>query len=90
MFLRPRHGVEALTDALAERLGPRVRTGVAVAGLDEAGHGWSVRTVGGERLAADALVLAVPAGVAAELLATIAPGAARGSPRSVRCPPPRC
>ncbi len=78
MFLRPRHGVEALTDALADRLGPTVRTGVAVTGLEEAGHGWAVRTVGGERLAADALVLAVPAAAAAELLTAVAPDAARG------------
>ncbi|MGZ8579197.1 MAG: protoporphyrinogen oxidase [Actinomycetota bacterium] len=78
MFLRPRQGVEALTDVVAEELGPALRAGVAVTGLQEAGHGWAVRTVGGERLAADALVLAVPASAAAELLTEVAPEAARG------------
>jgi protoporphyrinogen/coproporphyrinogen III oxidase len=54
MFVRPRGGVDRLTDVLASRLGPAVRTGAPV------------RTV--EELDADAIVLALPAHDAARVL----------------------
>jgi oxygen-dependent protoporphyrinogen oxidase len=76
MFLRPRDGVERLTDALAERLGPRVRTGARVEaiapGRDRA---WRI-VVGGDVLDVDAIVLATEAHVARSLLAAVARPAA--------------
>ncbi|HEY5860413.1 MAG TPA: protoporphyrinogen oxidase [Actinomycetota bacterium] len=62
MFVRPRGGVDRLIEAIAERLGPRVRTGSERATL--------------EGLDADAVVVATSAGEAAGLLEGSAPVAA--------------
>lgn len=73
MFLRPRGGARALTDALAERLGDRVRCGARVDALDaQAGGGWYLHVDGAGGLAADAVVLAVPAHDARALLEPVA------------------
>ena len=56
LFVRPRGGFERLTDALAARLGDRVRTDAPVGSLDELAD------------RADAIVLAVPAFEAARLI----------------------
>lgn len=67
-------GVGSLPPALAAQLqarGARVRTGAPVRSLTRAQRGWllSVQAEGGvERVAADAVVLALPAGAAAQLL----------------------
>ncbi len=66
-------GMQALTDALALRLGGALRTGVTVDALERTGTGWSVRCASGARVEADAVVLAVPADVAATLLEPHAP-----------------
>jgi protoporphyrinogen/coproporphyrinogen III oxidase len=55
MFLRPRGGVERLTDALSDALGDRVRVDAPVASLNEIGD-------------PDAIVLATPAFEAARLV----------------------
>jgi protoporphyrinogen/coproporphyrinogen III oxidase len=70
-----RGGLQALTDALSEELGDRLRLGVAVQGLARAGGGWALRTGEGE-LRCDAVVLTVPAGTAGDLLEGAAPDAA--------------
>ena len=62
MFVRPRGGVDALTDALAIRLGTRVRTGAAVRAADD--------------LDADAVVVATAAHDASSMLEGLAPPAA--------------
>jgi oxygen-dependent protoporphyrinogen oxidase len=78
VFLRPREGVAALTDALARELGPAVRSGATVTGLTSGdGPGWIVRTDDDQHRRADAVVLAVPSAVAAGLLDPIAPAAAK-------------
>ncbi len=76
-------GVQALVDALSAVLGGRVRGGVRVVGLDDPGRPGegpiALRVIGAsgeEVVAADAVALAVPAFVAAELLAPSAPEAA--------------
>jgi protoporphyrinogen/coproporphyrinogen III oxidase len=76
-------GVQALVDALSAVLGGRLRSGVRVVGIDDHGRPGegpiALRVIGdtGEDVvAADAVALAVPAFVAAELLASGAPGAA--------------
>ena len=76
MFLRPRGGVERLTDVLAERLGStHVRTDARVVAL--AGHDgtFRVRIADGTELMADAVVLAPEAHVSARLLGGLAPAA---------------
>jgi protoporphyrinogen/coproporphyrinogen III oxidase len=77
MFLRPRGGVDRLTSALTDRLGPRVRTGTGAAAISAgAAGGWLVRFEDGEAIEADAVVMAVPAPAAARLLAGVADTAA--------------
>jgi len=62
-------GLHELTDALATRLGRRVRMRAPVRGLERTATGWSAALDGGERVAAEAVVLAVPAPAAYRLLA---------------------
>jgi oxygen-dependent protoporphyrinogen oxidase len=81
VFLAPRGGVARLVEALAERLGERLRCGVPVSGLEPDGAGW--RLASGEAdgsgahrhpaVLADRVVLATPAFVTASLLMRIAP-----------------
>lgn len=87
MFVRPRGGVEHLTDSLRDRLGARVRLGAAVVAVRPVTQGsperwperwpgrWLVRT-SAEEFPADAVVLAIPAAAARPLLQPIAPAAA--------------
>ena len=60
-------GMQTLTDRLAERLGNRLRTGVPVQGVERAERGWRIRHDDGD-LVADAVIVATPADVAAELV----------------------
>jgi len=76
-------GVQALVDALAAVLGGRLRSGVRVMGLDDHGRPGegpiALRAIdahGEEVIVADVVALAVPAYVAAELLAHTSPEAA--------------
>ena len=81
-FLPPlgsfKSGFAALTDTLAEKLGESLRLGVRVEKMCRAAAGseagWRIRLRGGEELAADAIVLAVPAHEAAKILEHVAPG----------------
>lgn len=70
VFFAPRAGMGALVEALVDDLRARDVRVVAdrVAGLERVGSGWRVSCIGGDALAADGVVLAVPAGSAAELL----------------------
>ena len=69
MFVRPRGGVERLTDTLLERLGDRVRTGAAVTAV-EPGH---ITLDDGGRIEADAIVITTPAHEASRLLTAASP-----------------
>lgn len=80
VFLAPRGGVARLVDALAERLGERLRCGAPVSSLEPDGAGWRLATGDGDDPAAhrlpvlaDRVVLATPAYVTARLLASRAP-----------------
>jgi len=76
MFARPRGGVDRLTDALADRVGERVRTG-ALATAVETGR---VTLEGGQTIEADTVVLATPAHETVRLLGTAAPEDLAGIP----------
>jgi len=75
-------GVQTLVDALAAALGPRLRTRSRVVALTERGRPGegplTLRLSDGGEVEADAVALATPAFVAAELLAAGAPDAAVG------------
>jgi len=73
-------GMATLAEKLAEKLGEDVHFGARVESVttsrsenSENGTGWQIRAGGGEELSAEAVVLAVPAHVAASLLRESAP-----------------
>ncbi len=69
-------GTQLLVDALAAALGERVRVGAPVRDITRGeADAYQVHLDAGERLDADAIVLACPAYATAEILATIAPAA---------------
>jgi protoporphyrinogen/coproporphyrinogen III oxidase len=69
LFASFRNGLQALPDALLERLEKRVRTGARVVGLEqEDGGRWRLRVRGRRSIAADAVIVAAPAWVAADLV----------------------
>ena len=66
-------GLGALTAALAERLGPALRLGARVTDLARRDGAWRVRLEGGEELAADGVVLSLPARHAAPVVESLDP-----------------
>jgi oxygen-dependent protoporphyrinogen oxidase len=79
-FLSLAGGVGALVDALVSALpgeGVALRTGTGVRALAKSGSAWTVDLDGGERIDADAVVLAVSPPLAAALLAPLDSHAAR-------------
>ena len=64
-------GLQELVDALARELGDRLRTRTEVEALERDGPSWRVRARGGISAVADRVVLAVPAPIAAKLLAPL-------------------
>jgi oxygen-dependent protoporphyrinogen oxidase len=80
VFAGIRGGVSRLIPALAAASGAQLRTGVTVRGLTRRQRGWDVLvgpTTAAEQLAADAVIVALPAQPAARLLADSVPAAAR-------------
>ncbi len=73
LFASFRTGMQALADALISRLEDSVRSRVEVSALAREGKGWVVETADGQRLRADAVIIAAPAHVAARLLGQIHP-----------------
>jgi protoporphyrinogen/coproporphyrinogen III oxidase len=81
VFVAPEAGMGALVTTLAADLsGVTIRSSTNVTALRPlaTGPGWEAELGGGERLSADAVVLATPAYAAADLLGLVAPGAAAG------------
>ena len=76
IFMSMRTGVQELTDALVEKLTGDLRLGVGVMGLTPAGTGYDLALSDGSTLAADRVILAVPANVTADLLEPLSPVAA--------------
>lgn len=76
-FVSFRAGLGELIDALASALErAEVRVGVSLVHLEREGHAWSVTLSDGTHMAADGVVLAIPACAAAELLTATAPALA--------------
>lgn len=72
LFLSFDRGMQVLVDALVQALGPTVvRLNTRVAALKRDGPLWTISTNTGEQFNADAVCLAVPAYVAASLLADV-------------------
>ncbi|HET7106380.1 MAG TPA: protoporphyrinogen oxidase [Candidatus Acidoferrum sp.] len=75
-----RSGMAALPERLSSELREEIRYGAAIACVEQVGNecspskpGWQLGLSSGEKLAAEHLILAVPAHVAAQLLAKAAP-----------------
>jgi protoporphyrinogen/coproporphyrinogen III oxidase len=77
VFATVRGGLGRLVGALADGVGDRLRTGVEVTAIERRSDGFAVH-VDGEELAADRVVLALPAAPAARLMGDLAPTAAAG------------
>jgi oxygen-dependent protoporphyrinogen oxidase len=71
-FYSLRGGMQTLVDALLDAIDADVRTGTTVTGLRADGDGFVIGTAG-EELSVDAVVVAVPAHVAAPLFREMAP-----------------
>jgi oxygen-dependent protoporphyrinogen oxidase len=80
VFLTVQGGMSRLVAALAGRVGAspgsEIRLGEGAAALARDAGGWRVATTAGATVVADAVVVAVPAPVAARLLGTVSPTAA--------------
>ena len=70
-------GMESLADALVERLGPALRVSSPALAVERGLPGYVVRLASGDRIAADAVVLAISARAAAALLRPLDSEAAR-------------
>lgn len=69
-------GMADLVEALAAHLAPRIRAAQGVTGLAPTARGWRLSVTGGATLEADAVILALPAWIAARLLSAAGvPGA---------------
>jgi protoporphyrinogen/coproporphyrinogen III oxidase len=78
MFLRLRGGLEDLTRATADALGPaHMRTGTSVTDVRRAGDGFVVAHDGGEE-PCDAVIVGTPAFLSADVLESVAPDASAG------------
>ncbi len=75
LFVSFRTGMEALAEALISRLegSVRSRTEVSILAREHENEKWIVELAGGEKLRADAVIIAAPAHVAARLLGRIHP-----------------
>lgn len=82
VFLAPRKGMGSFVTALAAALGvlgTEIRIGAGVTAIEPRGEGrWSVTAGDDAEVAADVVVVAVPAFAAADLLAPLSPTAAEG------------
>jgi protoporphyrinogen oxidase len=63
-------GMGEFVEALVARMTPRLRAAQGVTGLAPAARGWRLSVTGGATLEAEAVILALPAWIAARLLST--------------------
>lgn len=80
LFLAPRGGLQQMVESLAKTLddlGVAILLNRPVQSIEPHSDGYSLRLDGGDLLSADALILATPANVTAELLEPLSPSLAR-------------
>jgi protoporphyrinogen oxidase len=70
-------GMAQVVEALVAQIGPRIRPSQGVTAVASAVRGWRLSLTGGSALEARAVILAVPAWIAARLLAGLGVAAAR-------------
>ena len=68
------HGMSALTDSLAEQLGPRIRVGTAVTDISRSGNLYQLQLDNDGVVECDVLILAAPAHAQARMLKSMDPG----------------
>jgi len=78
MFISFEDGMEELVEEISSRLSGECRLETTVEKLEHSDGGYTLALDDGSRLAADGVILAVPAYVAARLVKDVAPEAARG------------
>ena len=78
VFMSMRTGITALAEALAAALDGEIRTGARVRSVQRRNDGYRLELDGGEVLEADAVVLATPAYVSADMLGGDRPDLAEG------------
>jgi len=69
LFLSFDRGMQVLVDALAKQIKAEIHLNTRVEAIKRAGPGWRITTSSGEHLEAEAVCLALPAYIAASLLA---------------------
>jgi len=77
LFQSFRNGMATLPEALAARLGGSIRKGAAVIAMSRNGDAWRLALEGGGAIDVDAVICAAPAYAAAQIVASIAPAAAK-------------
>ena len=70
-------GMAQVVEALVAQVGPAIRAAQGVTALAPAARGWRLSVTGGSGVEAQAVILAVPAWIAARLLAALGVAAAR-------------
>src|SRR2546427_747120 len=70
-------GMTEISEALTARLHAAIRTAQGVTGIAPSRRGWRLAVTGGSQVEAEGVILAVPAWVAARLLATVGLSGAR-------------
>ncbi len=78
MFVSLQNGTEQLVRELVGQLKGKLRLGTCIARLEALDKGYRLTTGSGEKMTADAVVLAIPAFTAAGLIRELAPGVAEG------------
>ena len=68
LFVSFRRGIGALIEALGAKLGDAVRYGAEVVAVGRTSSGWRIEVASGEAIAADAIICAAPAAIAARLI----------------------
>jgi oxygen-dependent protoporphyrinogen oxidase len=76
MFVSLQNGTEQLVQELVGQLRGKLNLGTCIARLEPLDNGYQLTTGSGEKMTADAVVLAIPAYTAAGLIRDLAPGVA--------------
>lgn len=76
-FIAFKDGAQTVIDALVEQLTGEIRLNSAVERIEQSEQGYQIILANGNSIAASAVILAVPANVASDILVDVAPDASR-------------